>query len=68
MSADALKHEVILDWSSDDDACIAEIPELPGCAADGASMPEALSNVQVIAREWIETARARSRARRTAGS
>lgn len=52
-----LKYEVIIYWSSDDDAFIAEIPELPGCAADGATHREALTNVETVAAEWIETAR-----------
>ena len=55
------KYEVILYWSSEDDAFIAEVPELPGCAADGASYQEALTNVQGIIEEWIETAKALKR-------
>ena len=55
--SDALKYEVIIYWSRDDEAFIAEVPELPGCAADGPSPQEALENVHVVAREWIETAR-----------
>jgi predicted RNase H-like HicB family nuclease len=51
------RYEVILYWSSEDDAFIAEVPELPGCAADGESYQEALGNVQVIIEEWLETAR-----------
>ncbi|HET9210219.1 MAG TPA: type II toxin-antitoxin system HicB family antitoxin [Thermoanaerobaculia bacterium] len=51
------KYEVILYWSSEDEAFIAEVPELPGCAADGATYEEALKNVEVIIAEWIETAR-----------
>ncbi|MCC6499516.1 MAG: type II toxin-antitoxin system HicB family antitoxin [Anaerolineales bacterium] len=52
-----IKYEVIIYWSEEDQAFIAEIPELPGCMADGASTQEALANVEVVAREWIETAR-----------
>ena len=52
-----LKYEVIIYWSDDDGAFIAEVPELPGCAADGQTPQEALTAVQVVAREWIETAR-----------
>ena len=52
-----IKYEVILYWSEEDQAFIAEVPELPGCMADGTSYQEALSNVEVIAKEWIETAR-----------
>jgi predicted RNase H-like HicB family nuclease len=50
-------YEIILYWSRADQAIIAEVPELPGCAADGASYQEALANVEVVIREWIETAR-----------
>ena len=52
-----LKYEIILYWSSADQAFIAEVPELPGCAADGATYQEALSNVEVVIQEWIDTAR-----------
>ncbi len=52
-----MKYEIILFWSEDDNAYIAEIPELAGCMADGATAAEALRNVEQIAREWIETAR-----------
>lgn len=55
------KYEVILYWSHEDDAFIAEVPELPGCAADGKSYQEALANVQVVIDEWIETATAMQR-------
>ena len=50
------KYEVIIYWSHDDEAFIAEVPELPGCMADGKSYQQALSNVEVIIQEWIETA------------
>ena len=51
------RYEVIIYWSKEDGAFIAEVPELPGCAADGATSQEALSNVEVIIKEWIENAR-----------
>lgn len=51
------RYEVIIYWSEDDQAFIAEVPELAGCAADGATYQEALANVEVIIQEWIETAR-----------
>jgi len=51
------KYEIIIYWSADDQAFIAEVPELPGCAADGATHKEALTNVQVIIKEWIATAK-----------
>jgi predicted RNase H-like HicB family nuclease len=52
-----IKYEVILYWSAEDDAFIAEVPELPGCMADGKNYQDALTNVEQIAKEWIETAR-----------
>lgn len=51
------KYEIIIYWSKDDDAFIAEVPELAGCMADGASYQEALANAEVIIQEWLETAR-----------
>jgi len=50
------KYEIIIYWSSDDDAFIAEVPELPGCMADGPSYADALANAEVIIQDWIETA------------
>ncbi|MCM0588850.1 MAG: type II toxin-antitoxin system HicB family antitoxin [Gloeotrichia echinulata IR180] len=51
-----LHYEIILYWSEEDQAFIAEVPELPGCAADGETYQEALQNVEIIMQEWIETA------------
>lgn len=51
------KYEVIIYWSAEDSAYIAEVPELPGCMADGKTYQEALANVEVIIQEWIETAK-----------
>jgi predicted RNase H-like HicB family nuclease len=50
------RYEIILYWSEEDHAFIAEVPELPGCAADGTTYQEALANVQTIMTEWLETA------------
>ncbi len=50
------KYEVVIYWSKEDEAFIAEVPELPGCAADGKSYKEALANVELVISEWIETA------------
>jgi predicted RNase H-like HicB family nuclease len=51
-----LRYQIILYWSQEDQAFIAEVPELPGCAADGETYQEALQNVEIIMQEWIETA------------
>lgn len=51
------KYEIIIYWSIDDNAFIAEVPELPGCMADGKTYQEAVSNAEVIIGEWLETAR-----------
>lgn len=56
------KYEIVIYWSEEDEAFIAEVPELPGCAADGSTHVEALANVDVVIREWIETARELGRA------
>ncbi|MBC8094200.1 MAG: type II toxin-antitoxin system HicB family antitoxin [Akkermansiaceae bacterium] len=55
------KYEVIIYWSEDDRAFIAEVPELPGCAADGATKQAALKNVEVVIKDWIETAKSLER-------
>ncbi len=51
------KYEIIIYWSEEDDSFIAEVPELPGCMADGKSYQEAISNAEIVIKEWIETAR-----------
>jgi predicted RNase H-like HicB family nuclease len=51
------KYEIILYWSAEDESFIAEVPELPGCAADGSTRLQALENVEIVILEWIETAR-----------
>lgn len=55
------KYEIIIYWSEDDSSYIAEIPELSGCMADGNTYKEALTNIEVIAKEWIETAQSLGR-------
>lgn len=51
------KYEIIIYWSEDDNTFIAEVPELPGCMADGETYIQAIGNVQIVIDEWIETAK-----------
>jgi predicted RNase H-like HicB family nuclease len=51
-----LRYEINFYWSEEDQLFIAEVPDLPGCAADGETYQEALQNIEVIMQEWIETA------------
>jgi predicted RNase H-like HicB family nuclease len=51
-----LRYEIIIYWSEEDQAFIAEVPDLLGCAADGETYQEALQNIEIIMQEWIETA------------
>ncbi len=51
------RYEIILYWSDEDQAFIASVPELPGCAADGPTYQAALANAEIVIREWIETAK-----------
>lgn len=55
------KYEIIIYWSNDDKAYIAEVPELPGCAADEKNYQEALANAEGIIKEWIQTAKSLGR-------
>jgi len=52
-----IRYEMIVFWSDEDEAFIVEVPELPGCMADGATYQEAIANAEVIVQEWIEAAR-----------
>ncbi|MDD3652133.1 type II toxin-antitoxin system HicB family antitoxin [Immundisolibacter sp.] len=58
----AIRYELIIYWSAQDDAFIVEVPELPGCMADGATYQQAVANAEQIIQEWIETAREQGRA------
>ena len=51
------KYELIIHWSDADQAFVVEVPELPGCMADGASYVEAVTNVQHVIEEWITPAK-----------
>jgi predicted RNase H-like HicB family nuclease len=55
------RYEMVLYWSDVDQAYIAEVPDLPGCMADGATYVEAVTNAERVIGEWIETARALGR-------
>jgi predicted RNase H-like HicB family nuclease len=52
-----IKYEMVIYWSDEDQAFIVEVPELPGCMADGATYQEAVANAELVIQEWIETAR-----------
>jgi predicted RNase H-like HicB family nuclease len=51
-----MRYELIIDWSKEDQAILVEVPELPGCMADGRTYEEAVANAQIVIAEWIETA------------
>lgn len=55
------KYEMIVYWSEDDGSFVAEVPELPGCMADGKTYQEAASNAEVVIQEWIDTAKEEGR-------
>ncbi|GFP28012.1 hypothetical protein HKBW3S43_00861 [Candidatus Hakubella thermalkaliphila] len=55
------KYEVIIYWSEEDGLFIAEVPELPGCMADGTTYEEAIRNAEIVISEWIETAKSLGR-------
>ena len=57
MEAPDLRYELIIYWSDEDDAYLVDVPELPGCMADGETYAEALANAETVMRMWIETAR-----------
>lgn len=56
------RHEILLYWGDEDAAFMAEVPELPGCAADGPTREMVTADVEVVIKEWIETARELGRA------
>ena len=51
------RYQIIIYWSEDDNSFIAEVPELPGCMADGRTYREAVDNAVIVIDEWIETAK-----------
>ncbi|MDJ0706040.1 MAG: type II toxin-antitoxin system HicB family antitoxin [Leptolyngbyaceae cyanobacterium MO_188.B28] len=52
-----IRYELIIYWSEEDSAFIVEVPELPGCMADGQTYQEAVTNAETIIQEWIDTAK-----------
>ena len=55
------RYELVIYWSNDDQRFIVEVPELPGCMADGLTYQEAVKNIDTIISEWLETAQAAGR-------
>jgi predicted RNase H-like HicB family nuclease len=53
----SIKYELIIYWSDEDQSFVVEVPELPGCMADGETYEQAVANAQQVIEEWIETAR-----------
>ena len=51
------RYQIIIYWNNEDNAFIVEVPELPGCAADGQTYQEALAQAEIVIDEWIETAK-----------
>ena len=50
------KYKMAITWSKDDGAFLVEVPELPGCMADGATREEAIENAEQVIREWMDMA------------
>ena len=50
------RYEMIIYWSDQDESYIVDVPELPGCMADGKTVEEAVKNAKEIVGEWIQTA------------
>lgn len=52
-----IKYEMVIYWSEEDQTFVVEVPELPGCMADGSTYQEAILNAEIVINEWIETAK-----------
>lgn len=52
-----MRYELIIFWSREDESFVVEVPELPGCMADGQTYAEAVANAEIVIDEWIATAR-----------
>ena len=57
-----IRFQMVIWWSEPDDSFVVDVPELPGCVADGGTYEEAVANARVVMGEWIETARSLGRA------
>jgi len=55
------RYELVVYWSDPDGCCLVEVPELPGCMADGSTRAQAVQNAEQVIAEWLETARALNR-------
>lgn len=55
------KYEMVIYWSETDEAFVVEVPELPGCMADGSNYQKAVANAERVIQEWIETAKEEGR-------
>jgi len=53
----SIKYELVIYWSEEDQSFVVEVPELPGCMADGETYAQAVANAQEVIMEWVETAR-----------
>ena len=62
-----MRYELIIYWSNADNAFLVEVPELPGCMAEGANYEEAVANTQIVIADWIETAQSLGRPGRAVG-
>ena len=51
-----IRYEMIVYWSEEDNAYVVEVPELPGCMADGQTYQEAIANAEAVIQEWLQTA------------
>lgn len=57
----SIRYELIIYWSEEDESFVVEVPELPGCMADGETYEEAVANAKTVIEEWIETAKEHGR-------
>ena len=53
----SIRYELVIYWSEEDQSFVVEVPELPGCMADGETYEQAVGNAQAMIEQWIETAR-----------